>query len=76
MAKALATDIQDDEVAAALAQFDDVWAVVAPREQARVLTLLIERVEFDGERGNIEIVFHPSGLKLLTTETTSEETAA
>jgi site-specific DNA recombinase len=36
-----------EEVASALAEFDKVWEALTPREQARVLELLIERVDYD-----------------------------
>ena len=39
-----------------------------PREQARLLELLVERVEYDGEHGNVSLTFHPCGIKSLTEE--------
>ena len=56
------------EVAAALADFDAVWDCLAPREQARVIELLVERVEYDGGGGNVAITFRPSGIKALASE--------
>ena len=49
--------VDERKVATALAEFDGVWAALAPREQARVLALLIERVEYDGQAGNVSITF-------------------
>ena len=67
----------EDDVAAALAEFDAVWAALKPNEQARVLELLIERVQYDGQAGNVAITFRPSGIKTLSAETAEpEETAA
>lgn len=75
-----ATDIDDElatlegelvdeaEVAAALAGFDAVWDSLAPREQSRVVELLVERVEYDGNAGNIAITFRPAGIKTLAGE--------
>src|SRR5688572_8622368 len=40
--------IDHGEVAAALSAFDPVWEQLAPREQARVIQLLVERVDYDG----------------------------
>lgn len=60
--------VDDGEVAAALADFDAVWDCLAPREQSRVIELLIERVSYDGDGGNILITFRPSGIKTLAVE--------
>ena len=40
-------------------EFDGVWAALTSREQARVLNLLVERVEHDGQAGNVSITFRP-----------------
>ncbi len=37
-----------------------------PKEQVRLVQLLIESVNFDGPGGNVAITFHPTGLKSLT----------
>jgi hypothetical protein len=33
-----------------------------------MLELRSERVDFDGQRGNVSLTFHPSGIKSLTEE--------
>ncbi len=77
LAEFMAADISEEEVAAALGEFDSVWAALTPREQSRVLALLIERVDHDGKTGNVEVTFHPVGVKTLAADATShEETAA
>jgi site-specific DNA recombinase len=76
LASSLVTEVDEDGVAAALTQFDDVWATLAPKEQARVLGLLIERVDYDGQRGDVTFAFRASGLKGLPNNVVSEETAA
>jgi site-specific DNA recombinase len=38
------------------------------REQARIVQLLVERVDYDGTEGQVSITFHPSGIKTLTDE--------
>lgn len=58
-------DITAELVAAALGEFDAVWGTLTPKEQARVLALLIERVDHDGTSGNVAITFNPTGLKVL-----------
>ena len=59
------------DVTAALADFDNVWQAVSPREQARVIHLLVERVAFDTTEGTIEITFHATGIRTLATGTTA-----
>ena len=61
------------EVAKVLANFDDLWQALVPREQARVLELLVERVAYDGEHGNVSLTFHPCGIKSLTQELTNQQ---
>ena len=57
--------IDEADAGRALAAFDPVWETLSPREQARLLQLLIERVDYDGRDGTISITFHPSGIKAL-----------
>jgi site-specific DNA recombinase len=51
------------EVAERLAAFEPVWESLSPREQLRLMHLLIERVDFDGVGGNAAITFHPTGIR-------------
>jgi site-specific DNA recombinase len=71
--------INEAEAARALALFDPVWLVLAPREQARVVQLLVERVDYDAARGKVALTFRPAGIKALTEElaeqTAKEQTA-
>jgi site-specific DNA recombinase len=60
--------VDEAEVAAALGDFDTVWDCLAPREQARVIELLVEQISYDGNGGNISITFHPTGIKTLAGE--------
>ncbi|MCX6633471.1 MAG: hypothetical protein NT090_00010 [Acidobacteria bacterium] len=48
--------------------FDPVWESLAPREQARVVQLLVERVAYDGRDGQISVTFRPTGIKTLAAE--------
>ncbi len=45
-----------------------LWEQLAPREQARVFQLLIDRVDYNGKDQTIAITFHPSGIKALQQE--------
>jgi site-specific DNA recombinase len=57
--------VTEEDTARALASFDPVWETLSPRERARLLQLLIERVDYDGRDGTISITFYPSGIKAL-----------
>jgi len=60
--------VDEHDVMAALADFDNLWRMLSPREQARVIKLLVSRVEFDAQESSIAVSFHPSGIKALATE--------
>jgi site-specific DNA recombinase len=60
--------IDEKEVAKALALFEPVWQTLAPREQVRIIRLLVQRVDYDGERGTVSVTFHPAGIKTLSQE--------
>jgi site-specific DNA recombinase len=52
----------DDELAArALADFDPVWSALSPRERTQLISLLVEKVIFDGAAGKVSITLHPVG---------------
>ncbi len=55
----------DEEAAAALAAFDPVWESLSPRERVRLLQLLVERVDFDGQGGSVAVTFRPNGIRAL-----------
>ena len=67
--------VDEHEVGQVLAGFDDVWDVLSPREQARVINLLIESVAHDGPAGKVSITFRPTGIKTLADELTQEGAA-
>jgi site-specific DNA recombinase len=58
----------EDEAAAALALFDPHWEALPPGEQARVVGLLVERVDYDGAQGTLSIAFRPAGIQTLADE--------
>lgn len=53
--------IDPDELRVALADLEPIWAELFPKERARLLDLLLERVEFDAAVGEVEITFRPGG---------------
>ena len=57
----------------ALALFDPLWQGLPPGEQARVLGLLVRRVDYDGARGRVSITLHPAGIQALADELASRE---
>ncbi len=57
-----------EEAARSLAAFDPVWAALVPREQAHLVQLLVERVDYDGSKGKVSITFHPAGIQALAQE--------
>ena len=66
---AIGREIVDErEVEAALSVFDPVWDTLCPREQARIIRLLVERVDYDGAKGTIAVTFHPNGIKTLAAQ--------
>jgi site-specific DNA recombinase len=67
------SQVEDAEVANALADFDAVWEALAPREQAGILALLVERIDHDGQRGNVSITFHQTGIRALAAELAKHE---
>ncbi len=64
--------IGEGEVIQALAAFNPVWESLSPKEQCRVVQLLVERVDYDGAKGKVSITFHPSGIKALAEELPDE----
>ena len=51
--------VDPEELRAALADLEPIWAELFPSERARVLALLLERVEFDAAAGEVAITFRP-----------------
>jgi len=65
LAKLESEQISDEEITSALADFDGVWESLQPREQARVIELLVESVVWDGEAESVSITFRSTGIKML-----------
>jgi site-specific DNA recombinase len=60
--------VSEGDVESALEAFDPLWESLTSREQARILQLLVQRVDYDGAEGRVSITFHPSGIKTLADE--------
>jgi site-specific DNA recombinase len=60
-----ASEIGKDDVDVALSEFDGVWKCLSPKEQATLLRMLIQRVDYDAVKESVSITFHPLGLRSL-----------
>ncbi len=49
--------IDADELRHALEDLEPIWAELFPKERARILALLLERVEFDAAESEVAITF-------------------
>ena len=54
-----------DQVMATVAEFDTAWQALAPCEQVQLIPLVVQRIEYDGPAGTIDITFHPQAPQLL-----------
>ena len=61
--------IDNADVRQLLAGFEELWDTIQPREQVRLTSLLVDRVDFDGVAGNVSITFHDTGVQNLTAGT-------
>lgn len=68
--------VSKSELDSALQAFDPVWETLSPREQARVMRLLIKRIDYDGQNGTVSITFHENGIKTLGQGASRVETEA
>lgn len=68
--------VDQEVVRQALRNFDPVWNALAPREQERVLNLLVQRVDYNGESGQIEITFEPDGFEVFLEQFSEERAVA
>ena len=53
---------------AAVDAFDPVWDELFPKEKARILQLLLAKVEYHAQDGRVEIEFRPGGVRTLGSE--------
>jgi site-specific DNA recombinase len=60
--------VNTDEMTGAIEAFDPIWKSLTPHEQSKLIRLLVEQVEYDGQNQNVTVIFHPTGIKTLTQE--------
>ena len=66
--------LDDSEVTEALGALEPVWDELYPAEQARILRLLIERIDVAPD--GISVTLHAAGIRSLVDELAGEETHA
>jgi len=64
--------ISPSEAHEAFEAFDTLWGNLIPREQARLLQLLISSVEYDAEHETISVTFRPTSIRALVGKSTME----
>ncbi len=60
--------IEPADAAEAFRGFEPMWQALTPREQARIVQLLIECVSYDGSQGKVSLTFRPAGIQTLARE--------
>jgi site-specific DNA recombinase len=63
-----AQEIDRDDLVQALTDFDPVWEVLVAPERERVMRLLIDRIDYDGAAGRMEIRWRLAGFGQLAHE--------
>jgi len=58
--------VDEDEVAGAFEAFEPMWDRLRPAERGRLIHLLVQCIEYDGEADEIVITYHPAGLEALS----------
>ena len=61
--------ITQQEVDAALADFEGLWDAWTPREQTSLVRLVVSQVEIDSLHGNVSILLHDTAFRNLMTRT-------
>jgi site-specific DNA recombinase len=61
--------IDESDLRTAVEAFDPVWDQLFAREKARILRLLLEKVEYHAADGRVEVEFRPGGVRTMGGET-------
>ena len=67
-------ELEDGDVIEALGALEPVWDELYPAEQARILRLLIERIDFAPD--GISVTLHAAGIRSLFAELAGQEAPA
>ena len=57
--------VDEDELVGAFEAFDPMWDRLRPSEKGRLIHLLVQCIEYDGESEEVAITYHPAGLETL-----------
>ncbi len=60
--------MDEKDLKKALSLFAPIWDELFPKEKARIMQLLIERIAYNGGEGKLVITFHEAGIKTLSKE--------
>ena len=67
--------VDENEVAAGAGRVRPALGDADAAGAGPLLRLLIERVDYDGEKGTVSVTFHPTGIKTLADELRRRQTA-
>lgn len=59
------SQIDPQDVERVFGRFDPLWEAMSPNDRGELLRLLIQRIDFDGKSGEIELLFHAGGIRTL-----------
>lgn len=62
------TVVTEDDIRHAATAFGPVWEALTPREQHRLVDLVVQRVDYHGGSNKIVVTFHETGIKSLANE--------
>ena len=72
----LSLALTEAEVTRALTEFDSLWKALNPHEQVQILKLLLDRVEYDGQAGEVSVKFRASGWQAVSQRMPHKEDTA
>jgi len=58
--------VDEDEVVGAFEAFEPMWDRLRPAEKGRIIHLLVQCIEYDGEADEIAVTYHPAGIEALS----------
>ncbi|WP_372718053.1 recombinase family protein [Novipirellula sp.] len=53
------------DIADSLGRFDELWSTMKPRARNELIEALVDRIDYDGVAGTVDIHFHPTGITTL-----------
>lgn len=53
------------DVEEAVSDFDQLWAILHPKERVQLMELLVSRIQYDRFEGDLSISFHPTAISVL-----------